>query len=156
MSAIIATAARGAIMRKAARCGVPSTDSMAVRAFLVWCLILVLEFFHGVARTMWLVPVVGDLRARQIGVLLGSLLILFVAWLASRWIGARTPRQLLAIGLAWTALMTGAEILLGRALFGYPWSRIAEDFDPRQGGLLAFGLLVLAVAPALAHRWRNA
>ena len=32
--------------------------------------------------------------------------------------------------------MLAAEILLGRWLFGYPWSRIAEDFDPGRGGLL--------------------
>ena len=129
---------------------------MPLRAFLVWCLILVLEFVHGILRTVWLVPVVGDLSARQIGVMVGSALILLVAWLTIRWIGAHTRRQLLAVGLAWTGLMLGAEVLLGRWLFGYPWSRIAADFDPAQGGLLGFGMIVLLSAPPLAYRWRNA
>ena len=125
---------------------------MPLRAFFVWCLILGLEFVHGVARTVWLVPLVGDLRARQIGVAIGSALILLVALLTIRWIGARTPRQRLAVGVGWLALMLGAEVVIGRWLFGYPWLRVAEDFDPSRGGLLGFGMLVLVAAPWLAHR----
>lgn len=128
---------------------------MLVRAFLAWLLILGLEVLHGTARTLWLMPLVGDLRARQIGVPVGSLLVLLVAWFTIRWIGARTRRQLVAVGIAWLALMLCAEALLGRMVFGYPWSRIAEDFDPTRGGLLGFGMLVLAAAPWLAFQWRG-
>ncbi len=156
MSAIIATSTRGPMIRNAASCGVPSTDFMALRAFLVWCLILVLEFAHGVARTVWLVPLVGDLPARQIGVGVGSALILLVAWLTARWIGARTRRERLAIGFGWAVLMLGAEAAIGRWLFGYPWSRILEDFDLSRGGLLGLGIVVLAAAPSLtSHRGRG-
>ena len=128
---------------------------MFKRAFAIWCLILALEVVHGVLRTVWLVPLVGDLRARQIGVLTGSLLILVVALLAIRWIGARGRRDLLLIGGSWLVLMVGAEVLLGRVVFGYPWSRIAEDFDVTRGGLLGFGMLVLAVAPWMAFTIRG-
>jgi hypothetical protein len=51
--------------------------------------------------------------------------------------------------------MLGAEGMIGRWLFGYPWSRIVEDFDPSRGGLLGLGMLALLAAPALAHRWRG-
>jgi len=135
--------------------GVQFNGFMPLRAFLVWCLILALEVVHGVLRTVWLVPLVGDLRARQIGVVIGSVLILLVAWLTIRWIGARTPRQLLGVGGGWLVLMLGAEGMIGRWLFGYPWSRIVEDFDPSRGGLLGVGMLALLAAPALAHRWRG-
>jgi hypothetical protein len=128
---------------------------MLVRAFLVWLLIFGLEVLHGTARTLWLVPLVGDLRSRQIGVPVGSLLILLMAWLTIRWIGARTPRQLVAVGGGWLLLMLCAEVLLARMVFGYPWTRIAEDFDISRGGLLGFGMLVLAAAPWLASRWRG-
>lgn len=128
---------------------------MIKRAFAVWILIFALEVVHGILRTMWLVPLVGDLRARQIGVLTGSLLILVVALLAIRWIGARGRRDLLRVGLLWVVLMISAEVLLGRVVFGCPWSRIAEDFDVSRGGLLGFGMLVLAVAPWLAWRLRH-
>jgi hypothetical protein len=128
---------------------------MWVRAFVVWCLILVVEVMHGIVRTLWLVPLVGDLRSRQIGVVTGSLLILGIACLAIRWIATQSARQRLAVGVAWLAGMLAAEVLLARLAFGFPWSRIAEDFDPTQGGFLAFGMLVLAAAPTLAFRWRG-
>jgi hypothetical protein len=40
------------------------------------------------------------------------------------------------------------EIGLGRAS-GLSWDRITSDFDPRRGGLLTFGMLVILVAPRL-------
>lgn len=128
---------------------------MLKRAFAVWCLIFALEVVHGVLRIMWLTPLVGDLRARQVGVLTGSLLIFVVALLTIRWIGVGRCRDLRRVGLLWVVLMMGAEVLLGRVVFGYPWSRIAEDFDVSRGGLLGFGMLVLAVAPWLAWRLRH-
>jgi hypothetical protein len=128
---------------------------MWLRAFLVWCLILAVEVTHGIARTLWLVPLVGDLRSRQIGVVTGSLLILGIACLTIRWIATAGARQRLAVGLAWLVAMLAAEVLLARVAFGFPWSRIAEDFDPARGGFLALGMLVLAAAPTLAFRWRG-
>ena len=71
------------------------------------------------------------------------------------WIGPRTSRQRVAIGVGWLLLMLCAEVLLARMVFGYPWTRIAEDFDVTRGGLLGFGMLVLAAAPWLASRWRG-
>lgn len=127
---------------------------MIIRALIAWLLIFVLEVLHGTARTLWLVPLVGDLPARQLGVAIGSLLILLVAVLTVRWIGARSVPQSLAVGVLWLVLMLVAEVVLGRLVFGYPWSRIAEDFDPSRGGFLGFGMLVLVAAPWLAGRWR--
>ena len=118
-----------------------------LRALLVWALILAAEFAHGIARTLWLAPLVGDLASRQIGVATGSALILGIAWLTVRWIGAQSRRQWLAVGALWVVLMVLAEALLARLMFGYPWSRVAEDFDPSRGGLLAFGMGVLLLAP---------
>jgi hypothetical protein len=126
-----------------------------LRALLVWALILTLECAHGIARTLWLVPRVGDLASRQIGVATGSVLILFVAWLTVRWIGARSRGQWLAVGALWVVLMVLAEVLLARLMFGYPWSRITEDFDLSRGGLLGLGMGVLLLAPWVMARLRG-
>lgn len=126
-----------------------------MRALSVWVLILAVEFAHGVARTLWLLPRVGDLPARQIGVVVGSALILVITGLTVRWIAAVSRRQWLAIGTLWVALMLAAEVVLGRFVFAYPWSRITEDFDPSRGGVLGIGMLVLLLAPlamAMARR----
>ena len=158
LSTIMARRGRPADDRSAAVGRVPRRlfiQQMLKRAVAVWCLIFALEVVHGVLRTIWLVPLVGDLHARQVGVLIGSLLILAVAALTIRWIGACQRRDLLRVGLLWVVLMAGAEVALGRVVFGYPWSRIAEDFDVSRGGLLGFGMLVLVAAPWLASRWRG-
>ena len=49
------------------------------RGVVVWCGIIIVEVFHGIARTVLLAPLVGDFRARQIAVFTGSILILIVA-----------------------------------------------------------------------------
>lgn len=82
---------------------------------------------HGVVRTVLLVPLVGDLPARQIGVLVGSLLVLAVACLCVRWIGPRTTSGLLGVGLLWGVLTVLFEVGLGRLVLGLPWERITED-----------------------------
>ena len=44
-----------------------------LRAFLVWLLIIAIESVHGTLRVLFLQPLVGDFRARQIAVFTGSL-----------------------------------------------------------------------------------
>lgn len=127
---------------------------LLLRAFLAWLVIIAAETVHGVLRGLLLVPLVGDLPARQIGVFVGSLLILTVAYLFIRWIAARTKHQLLGVGLLWVVLTVLFEIGLGRFVLGLPWERITEDYNPTRGGFLAFGLLFMAVSPLLAARLR--
>lgn len=126
-----------------------------LRAFLVWLVIIAAETVHGVLRGILLVPLVGDLPARQIGVPVGSLIIFAVAYIFVRWIAARTRLQLLGVGLLWLVLSVLFEIGLGRVVLGLPWGRIMEDYDPARGGFLVFGLLVMAVSPLLAARLRG-
>jgi len=124
------------------------------RAFLVWLLIAAVETVHGMLRSLLLVPALGELRARQIGVVSGSLIILVIACCSLGWIGARGSRQLLGVGLLWVVLMTGFEVLLGR-LLGLSLSRIASEFNPGQGGFLLVGMLVLAMSPFIAAAIRS-
>ena len=71
-----------------------------------------------------------------------------MAWATSRWLGAATRRAQLQAGALWLLLMLGFELLIGRAR-GFGWERIAAEFDPRQGGLMLFGLLLMLLAPML-------
>ena len=127
---------------------------MLLKAIAIWLLIFAIEAVHGVLRTLYLVPILGDLPARQVGVAIGSLLILLIAWLTVRWIGVHSVHQWRTVGALWVTLMIVAEVVLGRFAFRYPWSRIAEDFNPTRGGLLGFGMLVLYFAPGWMARLR--
>jgi len=113
------------------------------------------EFIHGVLRAMYLAPLVGDFQARQISVLLGSLLILTIAYLFVRWIRANTTGALLIVGFVWLALTVAFELSFGRFSLGLSWERIVSDYDVPHGGLLPFGLIVLTLSPLIAAKLRG-
>lgn len=127
------------------------------RGFVVWCVIALAETLHGVLRSLFIAPAVGDHRAGQLGVFVGAAIILVIAWLLIRWIGARGTSQLLALGGLWLVLMLAFEIGLGRAL-GFSWDRILSDYDLSRGGLMLIGMGILFLSPlfaAKARGWRN-
>ena len=125
------------------------------RALLVWMLIMLVETALGMAREIFVAPALGDLRARQLGVLSGSLLVLCIAGLTARWLGASDRRTQLLVGAFWAGLTLLFEILLGRALDA-GWDRIISDFNPARGGFMMAGLAVMFFAPLLAARLRGA
>jgi hypothetical protein len=128
---------------------------VSVRALMVWVLIACAETLHGIARTLVLQPIVGDLTARQLAVASGAAIVLAIALLAVRWIGAATRRQWFGIGLLWLLLTVGFDLALGRWILGFSWERLAEDFAIWEGRLFPLGLLVLALAPWIAARLRR-
>jgi hypothetical protein len=94
------------------------------------------------------------LRAGQIGVLLGSLIIFAIAYLTIRWMSATTLRHLLTIGLVWVASTFIFEVGLGLAI-GLSWERILSDYDIRAGGLMIAGLLFMFLSPYLAAKMKR-
>jgi hypothetical protein len=55
---------------------------------------MIAESVHGTLRRFFLTPYVGDFRARQIGAVVGSAIILTLAYLFIEWIGAKHGRAL--------------------------------------------------------------
>lgn len=131
-----------------------STGTNWGRAIAVWLLIVVAESVNGTIRQLWLVPLVGDRAAHQLGVLVASVLIFFIAWLTIRWQGAATRKSQLQIGLLWVVLFLIFEFGLGAAL-GYSRERMLADYDFTNGGLMLFGFIFLLFAPMLAARLRG-
>ena len=124
------------------------------RALLTWLVIIAAEAMHGVLRQLYVLPLVGDLRARQIGVVVGSAIIFAIAVAFIRWIGARTLGAQLAVGFAWVLLTIAFELALG-TLLGLTCERMLADYDLANGGLMGFGLLFMLVAPVLAAKLRR-
>ncbi|WP_197169065.1 hypothetical protein [Novipirellula galeiformis] len=116
---------------------------------------IVAEIFHGLMRAMVLVPVVGEFRSNQIGVFSGSAIILAIAFITIRWIGAKRPFELLMVGLNWLVLTVTFEVLFGRFVAGLSWERIAAAYDITKGGLMPLGLLVLLISPMIACELRT-
>lgn len=124
------------------------------RALAVWMLIVVAETLHGILRQLFITPVMGDLPARQIGVAIGSLIILAIACACIRWMGARTMVAQLHTGALWVVLIVVFEITLG-TLLGYTQARLLADYDPRQGGYMLAGLAFMLLSPVIAARLRQ-
>lgn len=129
--------------------------TMLQKGFVVWLLLMAVESLHGMFRIVLLEPGLGDVRARQVAVFTGSLLILTLAFFCVRWIGATTKRQLLEVGGLWLLLTIAFEIGLGRFVMHLSWERIASDYNLLGGGLMPLGLMVLALAPLLATLLRH-
>lgn len=124
------------------------------RALAVWVLIVIAESLHGIIRQLFIAPVLGDLPARQIGVLTGSIIIFAITWLGIRWIGACTLKEQLATGFVWVILIAAFEFTLGTAL-GLTRERMLADYDLSNGGLMGAGLFFMLLAPALAAKLRG-
>lgn len=123
------------------------------RAALVWMLMMLLETANGYVREVFVAPEMGALRAKQLGLLIGSTMVLLVAWACSGWLRADTLRKQLIIGAFWVVLTLVFEIALGRAL-GTSWAKLLSDYNPLRGGFMLFGLLVMFAAPWLTRRNR--
>lgn len=120
----------------------------------LWMMLMLVEAVNGTIRRLVLDPRYGDVHARQIAVISGSALMLAVAMLTLPQLGRQPSRRWWQLGALWLLLTLVFEIGLGR-LLGVAWDRIASDFDPRQGGLLAGGMLLIGAAPSLVARWRD-
>lgn len=126
------------------------------RATAVWLIIIVAESISGTIRSLWLIPAVGEVRAGQIGFVVGVIIVITTARLSIRCMRPEKPSALLAIGLLWAALTLAFEVALGRLVLNYSWERMVSDYDIAQGGLMLIGLAVLLFAPLIAATVRGA
>lgn len=98
-------------------------------------------------------PLIGDLRARQAGVLVGSILILTISFVFVRWIKGDRLLDFLAVGGLWVSLTVGFELFLGRIILKLSWERIYSDYDLANGGFMLFGMLIMLFAPMIAAKF---
>lgn len=124
------------------------------KAFAAWIFIAIAESIHGILRRLFILPVLGDLRAHQAGVLIGCLIIFAIALACIRWIGARAISEQLRVGAFWMVLMATFELGLGLA-FGYSLNLILLDYNVAEGRFMIFGMVFMLFAPALAAKVRG-
>jgi len=129
--------------------------TILTRTLALWLVLIAAEVLHGIARAAFLVPYVGEFRSNQIGVFTGSIIILVIALIFVRWMGAPRPAQLLMLGAVWLSLTVAFEVLFGRFVVGLSWERLAADYNVLEGGLMPVGLLVLLLSPWVAGKVRG-
>ena len=127
---------------------------LAVKAIVVWLLILALAFANAALREAVLVPWIGKVRGLTLSGLILSALVLGVAYLTLSWIGAMHVIELFAVGIGWLVFTLLFDLLMG-AIQG---ERIRQQFDAylfKRGNLWPVVLLVTAGAPWVAAKLRG-
>ena len=124
-----------------------------LRALLLWLLFILAESLQGTLRRL-VASAPVELATRQVSVLLGVALIFAITWFGWRWMRLRSAAAALATGVLWAGLTFGVEVSLGRAL-GMSLSVMASAYAPRRGGLMAAGLLAMALCPWAVRQLKN-
>ena len=125
-----------------------------IRAFLVWFVMLGVEFCHGALRSIFLSPLLGDNLARQLSVFTGSALFVLLAYLFIPWVRAEGTGSLLAVGFLWLILTVAFELSFGHYVFGMSWDAVLAEFNLLEGKLFPIGLVLLTLSPIIATRLR--
>ena len=90
---------------------------MLLRAFVIWCALLVVAMANGTIRVAFIIPRIGDAPGHVVSTLTLSAAILLVAFLTVGWLRPLTPNDALIIGGLWVALTMAFEFLAGHFLF---------------------------------------
>ncbi|HEY9816544.1 MAG TPA: hypothetical protein V6D20_12215 [Candidatus Obscuribacterales bacterium] len=121
---------------------------MLLRSFVIWLVFILAESLNGIARSLWLVPSLGNSLAHRVSFAIGSLLILIIATVFVPWLRASRV-QSLGIGLLWAGLTLAFEVGLGRWVLDYSWTQIWADYDVFQGALMPLGLGLMVLSPII-------
>jgi hypothetical protein len=127
---------------------------VAVKALVVWFVILVLAAVNGLLREKLLVPSLGAIPGMVLSGVLLSLVVLAVAYLSLPWVGARGAPQFACIGVGWLVLTLIFEFSFGLSR-GVEFSETLAAYTFRGGNLWPVVLLVTAVSPILVAKLRG-
>jgi hypothetical protein len=105
------------------------------------------ETLHGIARTLFVVPKIGNKRAKQYSVISGTLLAFAVCYIMVPWLNINVDYQLILIGLVLAVFMASFDIILARFVVKMKWESIINDFNPAKGNYLIFGMIALIIIP---------
>ncbi len=129
--------------------------NIALKAIVIWFVILLLAIANGFLREKILIPQFGASLALPLSGVLLALLVFFASWLVMPWFGARPARHFLMIGACWLLMTVAFEFILGRLVMHKDWAVLLEAYDPSSGNLWLGVLLVTAISPWGAARLRG-
>ena len=125
------------------------------RAFIVWLLVMAVEFVLGTLRFLFLRPRVGDFRSAQIGVVIGSAFFFIVVYICEPWLSPRTAANAVKVGFLWVALTLLFEFIFGRYAMNRSWDSLVLDYNLSRGGLMPLGLMIFGLSPLIALQLRR-
>ena len=131
------------------------TGDLLLRVLLLCVLLASAETLHGIVRAAVLVPRIGKKRALKVSIVSGSLLAFTVCWFVVPGMGIQGDGPLLSLGVTIAVFMASFDVTLGKLVLKRPWRKAFDDFDPRTGNYLLFGVLLLTAFPWSAMALRS-
>jgi hypothetical protein len=128
---------------------------MRLRAVEIWFILLTMAVLNGGVREALITPRFGSGVAHVMSTVLLSAVIVFVAWMSIRWIGAASAADAFVVGLTWLMLTVAFEFLAGHYLFRDPWQTLLADYNLARGRIWVVVLLSTLLAPVWALRQRR-
>lgn len=105
------------------------------------------ETLHGIARNIFVVPRIGNRRAKQYSIISGTLLAFAVCYLMVPWLENSGARRLLVVGAILSLFMASFDIVLARFVAKQGWRQVLGDFNPAKGNFLTLGLILVVFIP---------
>ena len=130
------------------------TVSLALKALVIWVVILMLAMANGFLREFVLMPRLGTPAALVVSGMLLSALILGVTYLSLPWLQPRGSAQYWLVGFGWLALTLVFEFSFG-LWQGKSWPVMLEAYTFKGGNIWPVVLAVTALAPYLAAKLRG-
>ncbi len=131
-------------------------NDLILRVLSLCLLLASAETLHGIFRAAVLVPRIGKKRALKVSIVSGSLLAFTVCWFVVPGMGIRGDGPLLGLGVTIALFMASFDVILGKLVLKRPWRKAFDDFDPRTGNYLLFGVLLLVTFPWVVMALREA
>ena len=127
---------------------------VTLKALAIWVGILMFAVLNGVLRETILIPQLGTATSLILSGVLLSVIILVIAYFSLPWLSARRLAELAVIGLGWLALTIVFEFSFG-LLQGKSWQVLLEAYMFKGGNIWPAVLVILALAPWLAAKFRG-
>ena len=125
---------------------------MPLRVTAIWLLLLFVAVINGAIRETFMTPLLGVQTAHIVSTALLCAVIFMVAWFSISWIGPKTGREALSIGIQWAVLTVAFEFLAGHYVFGNSWESLLADYNLFHGRIWVLVLLANLLAPLWAFR----
>jgi len=126
-----------------------------LRIFGLYLLVASTEMLNGIIRARYLNRRLGLKNAKRLSLIPALLFCLLICFFYVPAMHVQHDSGLILLGVSLAAFMFTFDVLLGRFVIKMPWRKILEDFDLRQGNLLAVGLALMALCPWVAMLLRR-
>jgi len=119
---------------------------------LFWLFLVVLAIVNGTVRVVFFLQPFGDLVAHQLSCVTGIALFLAAMYFFFQKTKlAYSSRELLVMGVCWTAMTILFEFGFGHYIMGNSWAKLLADYNLFAGRLWVLVLLAVLAGPSITY-----